>query len=151
MPVSRGGPVRLSTRSRYAARALGELVRQGGEDAPVMMRKLAERQQVSKRYLDNIFATLRVAGLIRTTRGAAGGYMLNRPAETITLLQVVEALDGDLDLVECVAPDFVCERKGRCAPYVVWCDASAALQDALRKVDLGTLAKMELQDCSEDG
>ncbi len=141
--------MRLSTRSRYAARALGELVRQGGEEAPIMMRKLAERQQVSKRYLDNIFATLRHAGLIRTTRGAAGGYMLNRPAEEISLLDVVEALDGELDLVECVAEDFSCEKKGSCATHVVWADASHALQDALRKVDLKTLAGMEFHDCSE--
>lgn len=141
--------MRLSTRSRYAARALGELVRQGGEEAPIMMRKLAERQQVSKRYLDNIFATLRLAGLIRTTRGAAGGYMLNRPAEQITLLDVVEALDGELDLVECVADDFSCEKKGTCATHVVWSDASAALQAALRKVDLRTLAGMEFHDCSD--
>jgi len=115
-----------------------------------MMRKLAERQQVSKRYLDNIFATLRLAGLIRTTRGAAGGYMLNRPAEAITLLQVVEALDGNLDLVECVAEDFFCEKKGRCATHLVWAEASSALQNSLRKVDLRTLADMEFQDCSSD-
>ena len=142
--------MRLSTRSRYAARALGELVRQGGESAPVMMRILAERQEVSKRYLDNIFATLRLAGLIRTTRGAAGGYMLNRPADEITLLNVVEALDGDLDLVECVASDYHCDRKAGCSTHLVWVDASKALQDALAKVDLRTLANMELKDSSDD-
>lgn len=142
--------MRLSTRSRYASRALGELVRQGGETAPVMMRKLAERQDVSKRYLDNIFATLRLAGLIRTTRGAAGGYMLARAAEEITILDIVEALDGDLHLVECVNDDFDCERKGNCSTHVVWKDASAALQGALQKVNLRALADMELEDCPSD-
>ena len=139
--------MRLSTRSRYASRVLGELVRRGGENAPVMMRKLAESQDVSKRYLDNIFATLRLAGLIRTTRGAAGGYMLARPAAEITVLDIVEALDGDLYLVECVGEGFNCSRKGKCSTHVVWKDASAALQDALRKVNLRSLADMELEDC----
>ena len=139
--------MRLSTRSRYAARALGELVRQGGENEPVMMRKLAERQNVSKRYLDNIFSTLRLAGLIRTTRGAAGGYMLNRAADQITVLDVVEALDGDLDLVECVDEGYDCSMKGDCACHVVWSEASNALRDALRKWDLRTLSGMTCQDC----
>lgn len=142
--------MRLSTRSRYAARALGELVRQGGEDGPVMMRKLAERQKVSKRYLDNIFATLRLAGLIRTTRGAAGGYMLNQSPEKTTLLDVVEALDGELDLVECVAEDYECDLKACCTTYSVWSEASKAIKDALRKVSLRDLADMEFQDCPRD-
>lgn len=142
--------MRLSTRSRYAARALGELVRQGGEDGPVMMRKLAERQHVSKRYLDNIFATLRLAGLIRTTRGAAGGYMLNQSSNQITLLDVVEALDGDLSLVECVAEDYECDLKDCCATHNVWNEASKALKDSLRKVSLRDLAEMEFQDCPRD-
>ncbi len=142
--------MRLSTRSRYAARALGELVRQGGEDGPVMMRKLAERQNVSKRYLDNIFATLRLAGLIRTTRGAAGGYMLNQSPDHTSLLEVVEALDGELSLVECVSEDFECELKGCCATHKVWSEASKALKDSLRKVSLRDLAEMEFQDCPRD-
>ena len=142
--------MRLSTRSRYAARALGELVRQGGEDAPVMMRKIADRQKVSKRYLDNIFATLRLAGLIRTTRGAAGGYMLSHSSDHTTLLNVVEALDGELDLVECVAEDYKCDLKDCCATHGVWAEASKALKDALRKVSLRDLAEMEFQDCPRD-
>ena len=139
--------MKLSTRSRYAARALGELVKLGGDKAPVMMRKIAEGQDVSKRYLDNIFATLRLAGIIRTVRGAAGGYLLNRAPEDIKLLDVVEALDGKLTLVECVDDDYNCDHKETCATHLVWTKASRALRASLEEVSLADLAAMEFHEC----
>ena len=142
--------MRLSTRSRYAARALIELVKQGGEDKPVMMRKLAEGQSVSKRYLDNIFTSLRVAGLVRATRGAKGGYRLGHGPSSINLLDVVVAMDGDVNLVDCVEPEYHCDFKADCATHAAWGKATLALQEALRKISLQDLADGTLERCPED-
>jgi len=141
--------VRLSTRSRYAVRALGELVRLGGEQTPVMMRRIADGQDISKRYLDNIFGALRAAGLVRTVRGARGGYLLTRPASELTVLDVVSALDGELCLVFCVEEDASCPRKESCGCRQIWVEASRALQDALRRVSFRDIARMEIRECSE--
>lgn len=141
--------LKLSTKSRYGVRVMSELARQGGEKEPVMMRKLAERQGISKRYLDNIFATLRQSGLVVTERGALGGYMLARAAETITVLDVVEALDGPVTLVPCVNDDgSACSRKPGCRANKLWSGVSSALKTALASVTIADLIDEDIANCS---
>jgi Rrf2 family cysteine metabolism transcriptional repressor len=85
----------VTTKSPYALSALVELQRQGGS-GPVPIAELARRRQIPVQFLEQLFATLRRAGILRSQRGVKGGYSLARPAEEITVLQLVELLDGPL-------------------------------------------------------
>ena len=85
--------MRLSTVARYGARAMVDLACcQEQEDRPTNLKGIAERQEVSYRYLEQIMLKLRASGLVRSVRGAGGGFMLTRPASQITLAAVVEAV-----------------------------------------------------------
>ncbi len=87
--------ISITTKSRYALRALVELDRLGA-DGPVPIAELARRGEVPAQFLEQLFATLRRAGLLRSQRGVRGGYSFARPASEITVLEVVEQLDGPL-------------------------------------------------------
>src|SRR5690606_37965764 len=96
---SPGGPVRykplvisITSKSRYAVVALAELARCG--ERPVPIKELAERRDIPEQFLEQLFSTLRRAGLLSSQRGMRGGYTLARPAEEITVLEVVQTLDG---------------------------------------------------------
>ena len=87
--------ISITTKSRYALRALAELERVGAE-GPVPIAELARRGEIPAQFLEQLFGTLRRAGLLRSQRGVRGGYTLARPASEITVLEVVEHLDGAL-------------------------------------------------------
>lgn len=84
--------ISITSKSRYAVVALAELARSG--DRPVPIASLADRREIPVQFLEQLFSTLRRAGFLTSQRGVKGGYMLARPAEEITVLDVVQALDG---------------------------------------------------------
>lgn len=134
--------MKLSTRARYGLRAMVELGAHEGAE-PLMMRAIAERQNLSKRYLDNIFAVLRQQGLINSVRGAAGGYSLARSADQITAVEIVEAMEGELLLVHC-SENSGCDREGACAAQELWVEASVALKETLGSWTLQQLIDRQL-------
>jgi Rrf2 family protein len=87
--------ISITTKSPYALRALVELSRSGG-DAPVPIGELARRREIPVQFLEQLFATLRRAGLLKSQRGVKGGYTFARPPGEITVLEVVELLEGPL-------------------------------------------------------
>ena len=84
--------ISITSKSRYAVVALAELARAG--ERPVPIKELAERRDIPEQFLEQLFSTLRRNGLLTSHRGMRGGYTLARPAEEITVLDVVQALDG---------------------------------------------------------
>ncbi|MEX0620064.1 MAG: Rrf2 family transcriptional regulator [Solirubrobacterales bacterium] len=84
--------ISITSKSRYAVVAMAELARSG--DSPVPVKELAERREIPDQFLEQLFSTLRRAGLLASHRGSKGGYTLARPAGEITVLEVVQALDG---------------------------------------------------------
>lgn len=88
--------ISITAKSPYAVQALAELVSAGGTETPVPVAELARRREIPTQFLEQLFATLRRAGMLRSQRGVRGGYLLARPPEEITALEVVEALDGPL-------------------------------------------------------
>ncbi len=90
--------ISITTKSPYALSALIELHRHGGDDParPVPIAELARRRNISVQFLEQLFATLRRAGVLRSQRGVKGGYSLARPAQEVTVLELVELLDGPL-------------------------------------------------------
>jgi Rrf2 family protein len=87
--------ISITTKSPYALSALVELHRQGGSD-PVPIAELARRREIPVQFLEHLFATLRRAGILRSQRGVKGGYSFARPSDEVTVLELVELLDGPL-------------------------------------------------------
>ena len=86
--------ISVTSKSRYAVVALAELARSG--DRPVPIKELAERREIPEQFLEQLFSTLRRGGLLTSHRGMRGGYTLSRPADEITVLEVVQTLDGKI-------------------------------------------------------
>jgi len=122
--------LKFSTRARYGMRAMLDLAA-NGDDGPVLLRDIAERQDLSKRYLEHMMTRLRGKGLVTATRGARGGYRLSRPAKEIRLDEIFEALEGPLSPVECVGDPSACERAEECVTRELWCDMARAMRDVL--------------------
>jgi len=85
----------ITTKSPYAVRALAELARRG-DGAPVPIGEIARQRDIPVQFLEGLFATMRRAGILQSQRGVKGGYSFARPAEKVTVLEVVELLEGDL-------------------------------------------------------
>jgi len=100
----------ISTRSRYALRALARMARMTdpGRETPVSLAHLSEQEQVSVRYLEQIFGLLRTSGLVKGKRGPGGGYVLGMPPEEITLFDVVDVLETDFLPATCMTGETSC-------------------------------------------
>ena len=130
--------MRLSTRSRYGARAMVELAKAYG-GPPLMLQSIAERQEISKKYLEQIFVPLRAAGLVRAIRGPSGGYLLSRAPSEIRLGEILRVLEGSLALVECVEEPSLCGKADNCPTREVWGAVARAIDTILRSVTLADL------------
>jgi len=140
--------MKMSTRGRYGLRAMLELARCHG-DQPVLMGTLAEREDISRKYLHTLLTGLRGAGLVRSIRGARGGFVLARHPSEIKLSAVLHALEGPLSLVDCVGDKRVCDRAGHCAARGVWQELSEALEGVLDSVTLQDLIAPNTRFCTE--
>ena len=134
----RGLGMRVSTRGEYGVRAMLDLACYYG-NGPVLLKDIARRQEVSLKYLDGILSTLKAAGLVKTLRGARGGYTLNHEPSKITVKQIVEALEGSLVLVECVKEKTSCNRVDSCITHDIWCELGKAMETVLKTTTLEDL------------
>jgi Rrf2 family protein len=124
-------------------RALLDLALNYREDEPVLMRDIAARQDLPEKYLEQILIPLRNAGLVRSVRGAKGGYMLARSSSEITLLEIVEACIGDLTMVDCTENPGYCSRVDSCATFVVWKELTEAIRGSLENKTLAGLVDIQ--------
>jgi Rrf2 family protein len=130
--------MKISTKGRYGTRAMIDIAENYGK-GPVSLRQLTERQCLSLKYMEQIIPLLKSAGLIRSARGAHGGYVLARKPGEISLRDIVEALEGSWSLVDCLDDPNLCDRTKECGAYDVWNDIQAAMYQIL---DSTTLADM---------
>lgn len=130
--------MKISTRGRYGLRAMLELA-QSFEDGPVLMKHIAEKQEISMKYLHTLLTMLKAAGLVHSMRGAGGGYSLTRPPSEITVSEVVRVLEGSLFPVQCVKDKELCERAERCVARDVWSDLGEAIEKLLSGLTLDDL------------
>ena len=133
----------ISMKSRYAVRALTELARceEAEPGRPVRLSDLTDDGGIPLQFLEQVFAALRRAGVVRSRRGAAGGYSLARPAAEITVLEVVRVLDGVPSPAECTQG--LCERVDGCGASSVWIEAQQALEQVLGGTTIGDLLRRE--------
>lgn len=131
--------MKLSTKGRYGLRAMVELAALGSAE-PVALKTIAKRQDISEYYLEQLFAMLRKDGLIAATRGAQGGYTLNKPPEDISVGDVLRALEGSLWHVECM--DEPCESADFCPSHALF----LRIQESIDNVVNTTTLKDMLED-----
>jgi Rrf2 family protein len=131
--------VAISTRSRYGLRLLMDLAEQGG-GYPVDLHSIAERQEIPESYLSKLAHALLGAGLIRSVRGARGGYVLAKRPDEIDLLSVVEVLEGSTSLLECGASHDPCPRASGCGARSLWSGLESAMRGYLAGKNLAEVA-----------
>lgn len=134
--------MRLSTKARYAARAMTELAVRSGEK-PVKLKDIAESQDISIKYLEQLMHPLRVSGYVKTLKGSRGGYMLNKPPSEITLYDIVLTVEGSLAPVDCVDDSRICERVEKCVTRNIWVNLHKVIVDELKAVSLEELAQKQ--------
>ncbi len=113
--------MKLSTKGRYGLRAMVDLTLYG-EKEPVSISSIAARQHISESYLEQLIPKLKRAGLVKSVRGACGGYVAGRPPKEISVGDILRALEGDLNPVECpgLTGEGICESADLCVTKYVW-------------------------------
>ena len=132
----------ISCRGRYATRAMLELAT-SEQGKPIPLSQIAESQDISRKYLQQLMSGLRRAGLVRVVKGFKGGFMLARPPDQIRIGEILRALEGDLSLVECVRYEHVCPRNDICATRGLWTRASKVIEEFFDGVTLADVLEGE--------
>jgi Rrf2 family protein len=130
--------MQITRQADYAVRAVLHLAQiKNGDRAATST--VAKEQHIPPSFLAKIISQLSIAGLLHTSRGARGGVTLARAPKDITLLEVIEAIDGPIQLNECVGDSGVCTFDSDCPIKTVWCEAQDELVSRLRRTDFGQL------------
>ena len=132
--------MRLSTKTRYGVRLMLDLARRYGE-GPVYLKDIALREDISEKYLSQIVIPLRRGGLVRSVRGAHGGYSLANPPKNITLREIIGPLEG-ISPVDCVENPSACHRVPTCAAHDIWLLLAEKIEETLDSVTLDDLARI---------
>ncbi|HSV31850.1 MAG TPA: Rrf2 family transcriptional regulator [Atribacteraceae bacterium] len=132
--------MKLSTKTRYGLRFMMYLIKRHGNE-PVQLAEVSRNEEISLKYLGQIASQLRVAGLIRSTRGAGGGYQLARDPGAITLKDLVETLEGGIFLVDCLDGK-PCTRSTQCLAREAWEDVSKMMAEVLQSFSLRDIVSL---------
>ena len=130
--------MKISTKGRYALRLMVDLAL-SGQGQPISLKDVAQRQQLSDKYLVQIVTPLSRAGLVRSVRGAGGGYLLTRRPEEYTVGEILRPLEGDLAPVECATDAQFCERSGQCVTVELWQQIHRAVSEVVDRTTLADL------------
>lgn len=126
--------MKISTKGRYALRLMIDLA-ENKEKGYITLGDIAERQNISKKYLEQIVPLLNRSGLLKTNRGYQGGYMLARPADKYTVGEILRVTEGNLAPVTCLEHEVnECQRAGECATLYVWQGLHKAVNDYLDSI-----------------
>ena len=142
--------MKISTKGRYALRLMLDLaLAEPGE--PIPLRNVAERQDISDKYLEQIVTPLSRAGLVRSIRGAGGGYMLTRAPSQYTVGEILRPLGGSLAPVSCEDGSEGCARSGQCVTMEVWRDIQKAVSGVVDHITLQDLVDRQRQLTASQG
>lgn len=133
--------MKISTRGRYGLRILLDLALFDSEK-PRLIRDIAQSQKISEKYVSRLIIDLRRAGMVRSIRGAKGGFKIFKKPAEITLLDVVEVMEGPLSIVGCVALPEKCTSSTLCSTRQLWDKVNSDIRESLRKFTL-----QDVMDC----
>lgn len=137
--------MKLSTKSRYASRAIVDIAIRSTE-RPVNRKTIAESQQISSSYLENILIVLKNQGIIKTIRGPKGGYILGRDPADISMLDIVNTFEGNISAVHCTDNPETCDRNKICPTKIVWEELMKAQEKVLRDFTVEKLVEISKQN-----
>jgi Rrf2 family protein len=135
--------IRLSTKGRYGTRLMQNLAaryKEGGK--AVILKNISDEEEISIRYLEQIIIPLKINKLVKSIRGAGGGYTLARHPSQINLREILHALEGSCCLVECVEEAEICGRLSSCATFEIWKGATNLLKDYFESITLEDLVRI---------
>ncbi len=135
--------MKLSTKGRYGVKAMVDLAINFGEQ-PVSIKSISERQNISEYYLEQLFSSLKKAKLIKSIRGAQGGYILNRAPEEITIQDIINVLEGPIEVSNCL-DDSACNNIDCCATRLLW----KKIKDSIDSVTSSITLKDIVDDYNE--
>ena len=140
--------MKLSTKGRYGLRAMVDLASYCGE-GPVSIMAISKRQDISERYLEQIVSKLKKSGLVKSIRGAGGGYVLTKEAKDISVGDVLRALEGDFMAVEChgFEKGEGCTVKDVCVTKYVWQKINESINQTVDGIKLDTLVEESKKKC----
>lgn len=129
--------MKLSTKGQYGVKAMFDLAMNYGEE-PVSLKSVAERQGISEYYLEQLIAILRRENLVKSIRGAQGGYVLARDPSEITVGEILNVLEGPLEISECLSEEAgaECSRINYCATRLIWIKIKKAVNDVVNSITL---------------
>ncbi len=127
--------MKLTTKGRYAVTAMLDLSLHG-EDSPVSLAEISDRQDISLSYLEQLFSKLRKNELVKSMRGPGGGYRLGRAPDQVSISDIIAAVDENIDVVRCQG-EANCDKGGRrCLTHDLWMDLSKQIQNFLSDISL---------------
>ena len=135
--------MRLTTKGRFAVTAMIDLALRG-EDGPVALASVSERQKISLSYLEQLFGKLRRYKLVDSVRGPGGGYCIARPLAQVTVADIIRAVDEQLDATQCGGREN-CHDEHRCMTHDLWSTLNAKMYDYLSSVSLAELVERQKQ------
>lgn len=130
--------MRLSTKGQYAVRAMVDLAYYS-KDKPVTLQEIAEREEISINYLEQLFAKLRRRNIVNSVRGPGGGYVLARRADEIRMGEIIEAVEESLAPVACVEGDRGCGRIDKCVTFKLWKGLGDRIKEFLNSITVQDL------------
>jgi Rrf2 family transcriptional regulator, iron-sulfur cluster assembly transcription factor len=133
--------MRLTTKGRFAVTAMLDVALNAG-DGPVALAAVSQRQKISLSYLEQLFGKLRRNGLVDSVRGPGGGYQLARAAESMTVADIIRAVDEPIDATQCGGREN-CHDDKRCMTHELWAGLNAHIYHFLRGVTLAELARRQ--------
>jgi len=134
--------LKLSTRGKYGFRAMLELAINYG-NGPIPLKNVSEQLDISQKYLEQLVAALKSAGLVKSVRGAHGGYALAKHPSEIKLSELIRTLEGSIAPSECVNDSEVCPRSKSCVTRSVWAKMKEAMNGVLESTTLQDLVEQQ--------
>ena len=137
--------MKFSTKGTYGLRAVVELAKRYGE-GPVSLSAVAAEQGISEAYLEQLMRSLKNAGIVKTTRGKSGGYLLTREPQKISVLETLRALEGSTDIADCVGSDAsVCENACTCSARPLFLKLQSRINAVLEETTIGELTEDHIE------
>lgn len=139
--------MKISTKGRYGVRIMLELAL-NFENNLLTVRYIAKQQGISEKYIEQIISLLNKAGLVRSQRGASGGYRLADSPDKITVGQILRVTEGEINVVDCVSDNICsCDRKAECVTADVWMEIRNAIDNVVDNITLADLLERHQQKC----
>ncbi len=144
--IKRGGKMKLSTKGRYGLMAMFQLALEYGQ-GPISLKYIADKQELSENYLEQLFSSLRRDGLLNSVRGSQGGYMLSREPKDITVGQVLRSLEGHLAPADCLLHDNDCSKEEGCPTKLVMMKIKQGIDSVVDSITLEDMVKESMNCC----